>query len=101
MALGRSCRQLISIDVGRCNYMTDGGLEGFLNCCRNITTMIRPDQFERISDKRISALTHSCPLLRNINVSFCRKITDTGILAVARNRPLITLISCSVLSYMF
>ena len=82
ISLGRCCNQLISIDVGRCKNITDRGLEGYADCCRNVTAESYPDvshscyllsntdvsRRKEIADKGISGLAHRCSLLRNINI---------------------------------
>ena len=95
IALGKFSRQLISMDIGYCQNITDEGFEGFADGCldrRNVNVhnghdTIYSEQKKNMSNSGASAPARSSSLLQNVNLSACEKITDMGISALGRSCP--------------
>ena len=99
-ALGKSGRQLISMDIGECSNVTDEGLEGFADGCLNMRVVKLLDELDttnieekcllgcmNISKSDASDSVISSSLLRHVNPIRCDQITDIGISALARSCP--------------
>ena len=109
IALGRYYRQLISIDVGRCDNISYIGLTGFADACCNVSDAVNFPHVgigtglrgisllscERITDIGISAFARSSHLPNDIDISGCRHVTDTGISALRQSISLLSDIKIS------
>ena len=109
ISLARCCRQLISVDVEKCSNITDRGLTAYADTFCNVYDAVSLPEMDngsllrninlsyciRITDIGISALGQSCHLLSNINLSDCDQVTDVGISALGRSCHLLSNINLS------
>ena len=102
-SLGKHNNQLMSMDIGESQHITDEGIIGFSDGCQNITDMNLTDGlystemeqkcrrgYFNISKSGASAPAHNCPILRTINLSSCKRIVDIGISALIYVCPLLS-----------
>ena len=77
-ALGHGCSQLQSIDLSYCRSITDIGVSALGHGCGQLQS-IDLSYCRSITDIGISALGHGCGQLQSIDLSYCQDITDIGI----------------------
>ena len=100
------------IDIGRGydDKITDDGLIGFTSAAGylNVSTIeygdrqhccnlqrINLSNCKKITDTGVSAIAQHCPLLSDINVFGCELLTDIGVSAIAQHCPLLSNIDVS------
>lgn len=126
--VGKLCPQLHHLDLSGLCGITDAGLLPLLECCEaglakvnlseclNLTDevvfalarlhggtleLLNLDGCQKISDASLVALSDSCPLLNDLDVSKC-SITDSGVVALSQgvqsNLQVLSLSGCSMIS---
>ena len=101
-ALAENSPELISLDVGECDEITDNGLIAVADAHSNITTIkaagrlyfsnlkiVNFSRCFRITDIGILAFVQNCRHLSEIDISYCRNITDIGVSAIAQHCSLL------------
>ena len=97
LGIARCCLRLESINLHRCDDITDIGLSAIGLGCPHLA-YLNLQNCARISDEGLLAIARGCPLLQCINLQNCVRITDVGVSALARCCPdlaTINLMCCS------
>lgn len=90
LAVPINCSHLRELNVSRHIKVTDASMVEVVKHCQLLQYLNLNGT--SISDVTLHAIANSIPSLRYLNASFCRNITNAGIVAVA--------IGCSLLEYL-
>ena len=89
------CFNLVtSIDASLCPYLDDEGVKHIARHCPRLSTL-NLEYCSKITDAGVIALTQ-CPQLSTLNLRWCNKITDAGVIALRQCPQLssLTLYGC-------
>jgi hypothetical protein len=83
-AIARHCKSLESIDVSSCRKLTDGDLAEVMESCRHLKS-IHVNSCVNLTDKTIRAITRNCKSLEFIDVDWCQELTDGGLVELTKS----------------
>ncbi|KAG9403577.1 hypothetical protein AC1031_006220 [Aphanomyces cochlioides] len=73
LAIGKSCRQLVKLNVARCRNLTDHGLVTILKNCRQLREIDL--SWSLVSNAAVVELVSACPHLARIRLQGCKCLT--------------------------
>eukprot|EP01036_Dinobryon_divergens_P031735 gene31735-41190_t len=102
MSIAEGCKNLVSINIGWCQGITDQGLICLVSSSNSLLLELDIGGCSNLSDLSLEKIAEHCPLLHRLNISYNSNFTDSGLAFFSKyrlhNLSFIHLGKCSLLT---
>ncbi|XP_020524556.1 F-box protein SKP2A isoform X1 [Amborella trichopoda] len=86
-ALAHGCNHLTKLNISGCSDFSDNALAYLTSTCRDLKSLNLCGCVRAATDKALQAVGRNCNQLQYLNLGWCEKVSDVGVMSLAYGCP--------------